>query len=52
MRRASNAFLLCCLRWAAAAALSKEGLAGRRPADGVLNLGAGELLPLDQPPLE
>jgi hypothetical protein len=45
--------LLACLRWAAAAALSKEGPA-LGLAGGLLKLGvgAGERLPPDQPPLE
>jgi hypothetical protein len=50
--RASNAFLLSCLRWAAAAALSNDGPEGLGRADGLLKLGAGELLWPDEPPLE
>jgi hypothetical protein len=41
--------LLSCLRWAAAAALSKEGPAGFGAAGGLLKLGAGEVLPPDEP---
>ncbi len=50
--RASNAFLLSCLRWAAPAALSKEGRVDRVPADGLLKLGVGERLTTEEPPLE
>lgn len=52
MPRAWNVFLLSCLRWAAAAALSKEGLAGFGLGDGLLKLGAGVLLRPDALPLE
>jgi hypothetical protein len=44
--------LLSCLRWAAAAALSKEGTENFGGEDGLLKLGAGELLWPDEPPLE
>jgi hypothetical protein len=47
-----NAFLLSCLRWAAAADRSNEGKDGFGPAGGLLKLGFGANLPLDEPPLE
>jgi hypothetical protein len=40
------------LRCAAAAALSKEELAGFGPECGLLKLGDGELVLLEEPPLE
>jgi hypothetical protein len=40
------------LRWAAAAALSKEGPAGLGLAGGLLKLGAGERLTFHEPLLE
>jgi hypothetical protein len=50
--RAWNASLLSCRRWAAAAALSKEGPAGFGLVEGLLKLGAGVFLRPDEPPLE
>jgi hypothetical protein len=48
----SKDLLLSCLRWAAAAALSKEGLDGFRTLEDLLKLGADQLLLAEDPPLE